>query len=208
MDGEFFPQVTGPIPFGGLDAASPLSFKVYEPDRIVLGKRMEDQLRIAVCVWHNFAAPGADMFGSGKMSGIAPGSIGSSDPMAAARAKMAATFEFLSKLGVPFYTFHDRDIAPEARTFAESQANFEAMVGEAEAHMARTRREAALGHGQSVLPSPIRGRRSHQPGSRRVRLAAAQVRSAMDATHKLGAPTTSSGAAAKATTRSSTPNGA
>src|SRR5262245_63091958 len=52
---DFFSEVTGRIPFGGLDSADPLAFKVYEPDRIVLGKRMEDHLRIGVCLWHSFA---------------------------------------------------------------------------------------------------------------------------------------------------------
>ena len=67
MTEEFFPAVEGPIPFGGLDSTDPLTFKVYQPDRLVLGKRMADHLRIGVCLWHSFAWPGTDMFGMGSL---------------------------------------------------------------------------------------------------------------------------------------------
>ena len=136
MPDEFFPDVTGPIAFGGLDSSDPLSFKVYQPDRVVLGKRMEDHLRIAVCLWHSFNWPGSDVFGTGTFD--RPWLDPRLDPMIAARAKLDAAFEFIEKLGVPFYCFHDRDIAPEGLTFAESTANLEAMAERAEAHMARS----------------------------------------------------------------------
>ena len=120
MPTEFFPGVAERIGFGGLDSTDPLSFKVYQPDRMVLGKRMEDHLRIAVCLWHSFNWPGTDVFGSGTFDRpwLQPGA----DPMQAARAKLDAAFEFIEKLGTPFYCFHDRDIAPEGATFAESAA--------------------------------------------------------------------------------------
>src|SRR2546426_10038163 len=62
---SFFAGVTGPIPYGGLGSTDPLAFKIYQPDRLVLGKRMEDHLRIAVCLWHSFNWPGSDVFGGG-----------------------------------------------------------------------------------------------------------------------------------------------
>src|SRR5438876_6823488 len=130
----FFSEVADRIPFGGLDSADPLAFKVYQPDRMVLGKRMEDHLRIAVCLWHSFNWPGADVFGVGTFD--RPWLDPRLEPMIGARAKLEAAFEFIDKLGVPFFCFHDRDIAPEGRTFAESHANLEAMVGDAEKHMA------------------------------------------------------------------------
>ena len=67
MGGDFFTEVPGRIPFGGLDSTDPLAFKVYQPDRVVLGKRMEDHLRIAVCLWHSFNWPGSDVFGVGHL---------------------------------------------------------------------------------------------------------------------------------------------
>jgi xylose isomerase len=65
MTQDYFPDVPGQIPFGGIHSDDPLSFKVYLPGRLVLGKRMEDHLRIAVCYWHSFKWPGSDVFGAG-----------------------------------------------------------------------------------------------------------------------------------------------
>jgi xylose isomerase len=104
-------------------------------DRLVLGKRMDEHLRIGVCLWHSFAWAGTDMFGLGTFD--RPW-IAAADPMTGARARLAAAFEFLEKLGVPYYCFHDRDVAPEGRTFAESSANLDAIVDEAAAHQERT----------------------------------------------------------------------
>ena len=117
MAGDFFTDVTGPIEFGGLGSTDPLTYKVYEPDRLVLGKRMADHLRPGVCFWHSFAWPGTDMFGMGTLD--RPWLTDSDDAMAAARLKMAAAFEFFTKIGIPFYCFHDRDVAPEGDRFAE-----------------------------------------------------------------------------------------
>src|SRR6188474_1447908 len=91
----FFTDVPERIAFGGLESTDPLTFKVYEPDRMVLGKRMEDHLRIAVCLWHSFNWPGSDVFGVGTFDRpwLQPGA----DPMDAARAKVDAAFEFVAK---------------------------------------------------------------------------------------------------------------
>ena len=70
MSDDFFSAIEGPIPFGGLDSADPLSFKVYDPDRLVLGKRMADHLRIAICLWHSFNWPGSDVFGVGTFENV------------------------------------------------------------------------------------------------------------------------------------------
>ena len=72
MGADFFSEVAGRVPFGGLGSSDPLSFKVYEPDRLVLGKRMEDHLRIAVCFWHSFAWTGATC--SARAPSTGPGS--------------------------------------------------------------------------------------------------------------------------------------
>jgi xylose isomerase len=118
---EFFPDVAGRIPFGGPESREALAFKVYQPDGLVLGKRMEDHLRIAVCLWHSFNWPGSDVFGVGTFD--RPWLLPGVDPMRAAEQKLSAAFEFIEKLGVPFYCFHDHDIAPEGATFAESRAS-------------------------------------------------------------------------------------
>ena len=134
MTDDFFPGVPARIPFGGLSSDNPLSFKVYQPDRLVLGKPMEDQLRLAVCLWHSFNWAGSDVFGLGTFDRpwLTPGV----EPMAAAQAKVEAAFEFIAKIGVPFFCFHDRDVAPEGRTFAETRSNLETMISAIEARMA------------------------------------------------------------------------
>ena len=97
---------------------------------------MEDHLRIAVCLWHSFNWPGSDVFGSGTFD--RPWLAAGMDPMEAARAKVDAAFEFLEKLGVPYFTFHDHDVAPEGRTFSESRAALDAVSAGIEGHMERT----------------------------------------------------------------------
>ena len=136
MPEEFFSDVPGPVGLARPDSEDDLAFRVYEPDRMVLGKRMEDQLRIAVCYWHSFNWPGSDVFGSGTFDRPWLGVL--DDPMAAARHKMDAAFEFFTKLGTPFFCFHDVDIAPEGGTFAESAANLDTMVDYAEKKMAES----------------------------------------------------------------------
>jgi len=96
---EFFSTVPDRIPYGGLDSTDPLAFKVYEPDRVVLGKRMEEHLRIGVCLWHSFAWDGRDMFGIGTLD--RPWLDPAAEPMPAARRKMAVAFEFIEKLRMP-----------------------------------------------------------------------------------------------------------
>ena len=90
MAESFFAEVPGPIPHGGPGTSDPLSFTVYDPDRLVRGKRMEDHLRIGVCLWHSFAWPGFDMFGVGTLDRpwLAPGL----DPLDAARMKLDSAF--------------------------------------------------------------------------------------------------------------------
>ncbi len=132
----FFPDIPGRIGFGGLDSTEPFTYRVYDPDRLVLGRRMEEHLRIGVCLWHSFNWPGSDVFGVGTFD--RPWLASGVDPMAAARSKVEAAFELLGALGVPFFTFHDRDVAPEGTSFAASRANLDAVAAAIEQHMERT----------------------------------------------------------------------
>jgi xylose isomerase len=183
MGDDFFGQVSGRIPFGGLGSTDPLSFKVYEPDRMVLGKRMEDHLRIAVCLWHGFNWPGSDVFGVGTFD--RPWLDARLDPMIAARAKLDAAFEFLAKLGVPFFCFHDRDIAPEGPTFAATRANLEAMVDEAEAHMSRTGVRLLWGTANLFSHPRYAAGAATNPDPEVFAYAAAQVKLMLELTHRL-----------------------
>ena len=184
MDEGFFSEVVAPIPFGGLGSTDPLSFKVYQPDRLVLGKRMADHLRIAVCLWHSFNWPGSDVFGLGTFD--RPWLDPRLDPLIAARAKLEAAFEFIAKLGVPFFCFHDRDIAPEGRTFAETRANLDAMLAQAEAHMARTGVKLLWGTANLFSHPRYAAGAATNPDPEVFAYAAAQVKAMLEATHRLG----------------------
>jgi xylose isomerase len=184
MGDDFFSEVAGPIGFGGLESTDPLSFKVYEPDRLVLGKRMEDHLRIAVCLWHSFQWPGSDVFGVGTFD--RPWLLPGQDPMAAARAKLDAAFEFLEKLGVPFFCFHDRDVAPEGRTFAETRSNLDEIVDTIAGHMERTGRRLLWGTANLFGHPRYAAGAATNPDPEVFAYAAAQVRTMLEATKRLG----------------------
>jgi xylose isomerase len=182
--GPFFTDVAEPIPLGGLSSTDPLSFKVYDPDRVVLGKRMEDHLRIAVCLWHSFNWPGSDVFGAGTFD--RPWLLPTDDAMSAARAKVDAAFEFIEKLGVPFFCFHDRDVAPEGRSFGESRSNLEAMLGHVEQHMARTGAKLLWGTANLFSHPRYAAGAATNPDPEVFAYAGAQVKVMLEATQRLG----------------------
>ncbi len=112
----FFPGIEK-IAYEGPDSRKPLAFKHYDADAVVAGRTMRDHLRFSVAYWHTMKGTGADPFGGGTM--IRPWEA-ASDPMTAAEDTLRAAFEFFTKLGVDYYCFHDRDIAPEGDSLAES----------------------------------------------------------------------------------------
>ena len=183
MATEFFVDVKDRIEFEGLHSENDLAFKVYEPDRIVLGKRMEDHMRVAVCYWHSFNWPGNDVFGAGTFD--RPWLEATGDPMSAARYKMDAAFEFVSKLGVPFYCFHDVDIAPQGETFTESARNLEEMVDYAEKKMADTGIRLLWGTANLFGHPRYAAGAATNPDPDVFAYAAAQVKHALEATHRL-----------------------
>ena len=184
MAEPFFTDVPDRIPFAGLGSTDPLAFKVYDPDRIVLGKRMADHLRIGVCLWHSFAWPGTDMFGMGSMDRpwLQPGL----DPMEASRHRLAVAFEFLTKLGMPYYCFHDRDVAPDGANWAETKANLQAIADEAQGYQERTGVELLWGTANLFSHPRYIGGAATNPDPEVFAYAAAQVRTMMDITVQLG----------------------
>ncbi len=180
---QFFDAVGDRVRFEGPGSDNDLAFKVYDPDRMVLGKRMEDQMRIAVCYWHSFNWPGSDIFGAGTFD--RPW-LDADDPMAAAHRKMDAAFEFVTKLGVPFFCFHDADVAPQGDTFAESARNLEVMVDYAEKKMAETGVRLLWGTANLFSHPRYAAGASTNPDPDVFAYAAAQVRHALEATHRLG----------------------
>jgi xylose isomerase len=180
----FFSDVTEPVRFEGLDSANPFAFKVYDPDRIVLGKRMEDHLRIAVCLWHSFAWPGSDVFGVGTFD--RPWNAPGRAPLDAATEKLDAAFEFIDKLGVPYFTFHDRDVAPEGTTFAATRSTLEAVVDLIQGHMERTGRKLLWGTANLFGHPRYAAGAATNPDPEVFAYAAAQVKVMLEATHRLG----------------------
>ena len=183
VDG-FFSEVREPIRFGGLDSTDPLSFKVYEPDRLVLGKRMEDHLRIGVCLWHSFAWDGRDMFGIGTLD--RPWLDPAAEPMAAARQKMAVAFEFIEKLGAPYYCFHDRDVAPEGGSFSEFRDNLDALTEDALGYQERTGATLLWGTANLFTHPRYQAGAATNPDPEVFAYAAAQVKHMLEVTQRLG----------------------
>ncbi len=111
------------VKYEGPDSTNPLAYRYYNPDEVVLGKRMEDHLRFAIAYWHTFTWPGGDPFGGQTFQ-----RPWFSDTMEAAKLKADVAFEFFQLLGAPFYCFHDADVRPEGRNFAENTKNLNEIV--------------------------------------------------------------------------------
>jgi xylose isomerase len=180
---EFFAGV-GEVRYEGPETDNPLAYRYYDADRTVLGKSMRDHLRMAVCYWHSFNWPGNDVFGAGTFD--RPWLDPAMDPMAAARMKMDAAFEFFGKLGFPFWCFHDVDISPAGDTFAETKANLEAMVEYAETKMSETGTRLMWGTTNAFSHPRFAAGAATNPDPEVFAYAAAQVKNALDATHRLG----------------------
>lgn len=130
---EFFKEI-GKIKYEGKNTKNGLAFKYYNPDEIILGKPMKEHLRFAMSYWHTLTAGGNDQFGEGTIVR----EWDSLEPMERAKARVKAGFEIMEKLGMEYFCFHDRDIAPEAPTLTEYFKNLDEIVDLIEAEMKRT----------------------------------------------------------------------
>lgn len=180
---SYFPEVTKPIEYEGPTSDNPLAFKHYDAARKVRGKTMAQHLKFAVAYWHTFKGAGVDPFGGPVYD--RPWDHGS-DPMDIAFRTLDAAFEFFTKLGVNYYCFHDRDIAPAAESIEATNRNLAAIIERAKAYQKDTGVKLLWGtanlfghprytHGASTNPHPLV--MAH---------AASQVRRAIDATITLG----------------------
>jgi len=182
MSRSWFPEVER-IPYDGPASTRPLAYRWYDADRVVLGRTMAEHLRIAVCQWHGFSWAGLDMFGAPAFE--RPWLQGD-DPMRVAVQKLEALVELAQKLGAPFYTFHDRDLAPELGSMAESQAAFARMVDEAEEAQARTGVRLLWGTANLFSHPRYMAGAATNPDPEVFACAALQVRDALEATKRLG----------------------
>ena len=181
-DKEFFPGI-GKIKFEGKNSKNPLAFKYYDENQEVAGKSLKDQFRFAVAYWHTLTGTGGDPFGPGTKE--FPWAQ-KSDPILNAKEKMDAAFEFISKMGIPFYCFHDYDIVNEANSIPESEKRLRTMVD-----YAKTKQEASgikLLWGTANLFSHKRymNGAATNPDFSVIPWAGTQVKNALDATIELG----------------------
>lgn len=158
-----------------------LAYRHYNPDEIVMGKRMEEHLRFAAAYWHSFAWPGGDPFGGQTFD-----RPWFDDTMESARLKADVAFEMFDLLGVPFFCFHDADIRPEGATFAESRKNFEGIIDVFEAKMADSKTRLLWGTANMFSHRRFMSGASTNPDPDVYAWSAATVKLCMDATHKLG----------------------
>jgi xylose isomerase len=181
-DTAFFPHI-GSIAYEGPDSDNPLAFKYYQPQLSIAGKTLKDHLRFAVAYWHSFANTGGDPFGPGTKS--FPWNQ-SDDPIQRAKDKMDAAFEFISKMGIEYYCFHDFDLIDEAPSLAESEKRLQHILQYA--HQKQQASGIQLLWGTANLfshPRYMNGAATN-PDFRVVARAAAQVKMALDATLYLG----------------------
>jgi xylose isomerase len=171
------------IQYEGPESDNPLAFKYYDKNKKVAGKTMEEHFRFAIAYWHTFCGTGADPFGPGTQK--FPWDK-ANEPMTAAKARLDAAFEFVTKIGAPFYCFHDRDMAPEGDTVQESEDNLKEMVDLALKKQEES--EVGLLWGTANVfshPRYMNGAATN-PDFKVLPYVASQVKAALDATVKLG----------------------
>jgi xylose isomerase len=170
-----------PIRFEGAGSANPLAYRHYQADKVVFGKTLAEHLRPAVCYWHNFAWPGSDMFGAPTFERPWFG-----ETMKDARLKADVAFEMFGLLGVPFFTFHDRDVVPEGANLAEFGRNLAEITEYFETTMKASGVKLLWGTANLFSHPRYMAGAASNPDPDVFAYAAAQVKNAVDATHRLG----------------------
>ena len=178
---EFYKGI-GKIKYEGKASANPLSFKYYNPDEVIAGKTMREHLKFAMSYWHTMCAEGSDMFGVGT----ADKSYGATDVMEQAKNKARAAFELMEKLDIDYYCFHDRDIAPEGATLAESNARLDEIADLLKELMDKTGKKLLWGTANCFGNKRYMSGAGTAPNADVFAYAAAQIKKALEITVKLG----------------------
>ncbi len=172
-----------PVRYEGPHTRNDLAYRVYDRDRLVLGKRMEDWLRPAVCYWHSFNWPGTDMFGGGTLE--RPW-LGSPVTEAMAEEKLDAAFDFLERLGVRYFTFHDVDVMATAASPRQHEGNLRRIEERIAAKIAATGVKLLWGTANLFSHPRYAGGAATSPDPEVFAWAAVQVRGCLETTHRLG----------------------
>ncbi len=180
MTTGFFGDIA-PIVYEGATSENPLAFRHYDATRVVMGKTIAEHLRPAVCYWHNFAWAGSDMFGVPTFE-----RPWFAETMAAARIKADVAFEMFSLLGVPFFTFHDRDVVPEGASLADFSRNLAEITEYFQDKIKQTGVKLLWGTANLFSHPRYMAGAATNPDPDVFAYAAAQVKNALDMTNKLG----------------------
>ena len=178
---EFFKSIPK-IQYEGANTQNPLAFRFYNPDEVIGGKTMREQLRFAVSYWHTMCAGGTDMFGSETLIK----NYGATDPMEIAKNKARAAFELMEKLGIDYYCFHDRDIAPEGATLKESNARLDVITDLLEELMKESGKKVLWGTANCFGNPRYMHGAGTAPNADVFAFAAAQIKKALEITTRLG----------------------
>ena len=170
------------IKYEGKNSTNPLAYRYYDANRIILGKTMAEHLRLAVCYWHTFCWNGTDMFGSGSLE--RPWQQ-IKTPLDAAKQKADIAFEFIKKLGVPYYCFHDIDVVPEGNSVKEYIENFSTIVDILAEKQAQTGIKLLWGTANCFTNPRYMSGAASNPNPEIFACAATQVFHAMNATKRL-----------------------
>ncbi len=181
-DKEFFKGI-GSIKYEGVESDNPLAFKWYDEGKVVAGKTMKEHLRFAVCYWHTFCNTGADPFGPGTKHFAWDAA---SDAGQRAKDKMDAAFEFITKLGVPYYCFHDIDLVDEGANLKEYESRLQSIVDYAKQKQAASGVKLLWGTANVFSNPRYMNGASTNPDFAAVAYAGTQVKNALDATIALG----------------------
>ncbi len=177
-DREYFPGI-GKVAYEGPESSNPLAFKWYDENRIVGGKTMKEHFRFAIAYWHSFCNAGGDPFGPGTK--VFPWDAGD-DPIQQARQRQDAAFEFITKLGAPFYCFHDRDMAPEGNSVEDSESILQDLAARALEKQQASGVKLLWGTANLFSHPRYMNGAATNPDFQVVAHAAAQVKAAIDAT--------------------------
>ena len=180
-DKEFFKGI-GKIPFEGKGSDNPFAFKYYDENKMVGGKTMKEHFRFAIAYWHTFTGVGGDPFGAPTQD--FPW-LSSTDPIQQAKDKMDAAFEFITKIGAPYYCFHDFDLIAEGGTLAESEKRLQTITDYAQEKMATSGVKLLWGTANCFSNPRYMNGAATNPDFDVVAFAGAQVKNALDATIKL-----------------------
>ena len=181
-DKEYFKGISQ-INYEGKDSSNPLAFKYYDENKIIAGKKMVDHFRFAIAYWHTFGANGGDPFGPDTKS--YPW-LTNSDPNQKAKEKMDAAFEFTTKLGVPFYCFHDFDLVDEGSTIQESEERLKVIIDYAKEKQSESGVKLLWGTANLFSNPRYMNGASTNPDFNVLTYAATQIKNAIDATVELG----------------------